>query len=275
MAVATDRVADEAGPESRGRRWARRLRAPRRRPYLLGELVIVLILLRVYDWIKDLADGKQTVALHHALDLVRVERDLHVCWEESINRFVSDHHWLSLLASYYYQFEFYTVAFIVLGVCYWRWPERYRPARNVLVLTNVVGLAVFFLCPVMPPRLLGGTFHFVDSVANAGFGGSHDAPVPANQYAAMPSLHVAWALWVAIVLAAAARQRWLKIAVFGYPVITTLAVMATANHYLLDAVAGAATTLACWAVVLAAGQWTQQRAQQRARPPAILEEPTV
>lgn len=254
MTTSDERVASRAvhvPQPSRRERIGRRLPYPRPRPYVLVELVVVLVLLRVYDLVKNLADGERSTAQAHGLDLVRVERNLHVFWEQDLNQFVTRHQWLSLLASYYYNFEFYTVAFIVLAICYWRWPQRYRPARNALVSINLVGLAVFFLYPVMPPRLLPGGA-FVDSVAAAGFGPSHGAPVPANAYAAMPSLHCAWALWVALVLAASTRNRWLRAAAFLYPLATTLAVMATANHYLLDALAGFATTGLCVALALAA-----------------------
>lgn len=238
------------GSGSRRTRVRARLRAPRIRPYLVGEAVVIVVLLRVYDLVKNLAANKKGAALHHGVDLVDAERAVHAFWEPGLNAFVTRHHWLSLLTSYYYNFEFYTVAFIVLIVCYVRWPERYRPARNALVLTNVVGLLVFFLYPVTPPRLLGPPFSFHDSVAAAGFGVSHGAPVPANAYAAMPSLHCAWALWVAFVILASSRRRWLGALAFLYPLATGYAVMATANHYLLDAVAGVATTLLCLGVAL-------------------------
>ena len=106
----------------------------------------------------------------------------------------------------------------VLGWCYLRRPDAYRGARNALVLTNVIGLAVFYLYPVMPPRLLPGG-GYVDAVAAAGFGSSHTGPVPADQYAAMPSLHLAWAVWtasVAMLLLARYRVRLLLAALPGW-----------------------------------------------------------
>ena len=261
-------------------RWSRswhRLRgrhgdgSPRLRPHIVGELVVVLILLRVYDWVKNIAAQHGGPALGHGLDIVRVEKDVGVFVEPDLNRWITGDRWLSLVTSYYYQFEFYTVAFIVLGYCWWSRPHIYRWARNALVLTNVVGLTVFVFYPTMPPRLLPGS-HFVDSVADAGFGSSHTGAVPANQFAAMPSLHVAWALWVAIVLALIVRRRWARVVAFGYPLLTTFAVMATANHYLLDAVAGAATIGFCAVVANGVGSGKGRMRPDRT---AILNRPDL
>jgi hypothetical protein len=91
----------------------------------------------------------------------------------------------------------------------------------------------------MPPRLLPGQ-HFIDTVEAAGLGSAPVGPVPSDQYAAMPSLHLAWATWVAYygsLIAGAALLRWLwRI----YPFITAAVVVSTANHYVLDIVAGVA-----------------------------------
>lgn len=261
---------------SDGRSWGNRLRgrhadgSARLRPHWIGELVVVAILLRVYDWVKEIVGRHGGPALGHGLDVVRWEKDLGLFVEPDLNRFITAHHWLSLATSYYYQFEFYTVAFIVLGYCWWSRPHIYRWARNTLVLTNVVGLVVFVVYPTMPPRLLGAQLPgttFVDSVARAGFGSNHGGPIPAAQYAAMPSLHVAWALWVGVVLALIVRRWWPRFLVFGYPLLTTFAVMATANHYLFDALAGAATLAGC---AVLADRWGSGKGGMRPDRTAIL-----
>jgi membrane-associated phospholipid phosphatase len=158
------------------------------------------------------------------------------------NRWLVGHHTLLLITSWWYQLAHLTVTLVVLGLCYLRRPDAYRGARNALVVTNVVGLVVFYLYPVMPPRLLPGG-GYVDTVAAAGFGSSHTGPVPADQYAAMPSLHLAWAVWTASVgmlLLARHRARLLWLL---YPVVTATAVVVTANHYVLDVVAGVAVAV--------------------------------
>jgi membrane-associated phospholipid phosphatase len=134
------------------------------------------------------------------------------------------------------------VTLVVLGWCYLRRQDAYRGARNALVLTNVAGLAVFFLYPVMPPRLLPGG-GYVDAVAAAGFGSSHTGPVPADQYAAMPSLHLAWAVWTASVGMLLLDRHRVRVLWLLHPVLTAVAVVVTANHYVLDVLAGVAVAV--------------------------------
>lgn len=223
-------------------------RVPRRRPPLAGELLIVFGLLRVYDWVKGVVAGEGAFAHGHAGTLVHAERLLHLYLEPGMDHWLAREHGLSLVASWYYQFAHIPVALGVLALCYVRWPWLYRPARNTLLATNVVGLVTFLWYPVMPPRLLPGG-GFVDSVAQAGFGGNHGGPVPADQFAAMPSLHVAWALWAALVVVVACPARRAARLAYAYPVLTIAVVLTTGNHYLLDVLAAAATVLAAAALL--------------------------
>ena len=192
--------------------------APRvlRRPAILGEVVVVLLLLRAYDLIRAHAEVRAQAALRNGWDLLNAERLLHIDLEPAVNRWTSLHHAISLAASYWYQFFHITVTLLVLLWCYWRRPGSYRRARNALVLTNVFGLAFFLVYPAAPPRFLPGA-GFIDAVANAGFGTSHGGPVTADQYGAFPSLHLAWAVWTAVVAARLVRPTWLRPALADLP----------------------------------------------------------
>jgi membrane-associated phospholipid phosphatase len=208
------------------------------RPYLLGELVVVLVLLKVYDLVRGQAEIRRGAAMEHGDQIMRLESTLRIQLEPAVNRWTAERDFVSFAASYWYQFAHLTITLSLLAWCWWHRPELYRAARNSLVIINAVGLVVFFLFPVAPPRLLTH-FHFVDSVALAGFGASHGGPVSADQYGAFPSLHIGWAVWTAVLgyrMARPHRARWLWI---GYPFITCFVIVATGNHYLLDAVAGA------------------------------------
>jgi membrane-associated phospholipid phosphatase len=229
-----------------------------RRPPLLGELIVILVLVKVYDQVRRLGVAQARPALHNAQDVLAIERWLHLDLELAGNRWLMGHHTMLLIVSWWYQLAHFTVTLAVLGWCYLRRPDAYRGARNALVLTNVVGLVVFYIYPVMPPRLLPGA-GYVDSVAAAGFGSTHTGPVPADQYAAMPSLHLAWAVWTASVgmlLLARHRARvlWLL-----YPAITATVVVITANHYVLDVLAGAAVAVA--ALLTSRAQITLRRSR--------------
>lgn len=223
----------------------RRIR--RRRPLLVGELVVVLCLLRVYDLARAHAEVRRTAAIAHGETILRLEGWLHLDIERAVNIWTTRHQELSLLASHLYQFLHIPVTLSVLAWCWLLRPELYRRARNALVLVNITGLAVFLLLPVAPPRLLPDS-GFVDAVAAAGFGTTHSAgPVDADQYGAMPSLHMAWAVWSAVVAYWLVRRQLLKVVWVVYPLLITVIVVMTANHYLLDLVAGAGVAAAALA----------------------------
>lgn len=219
-----------------------------RRPNLVGELLIVFVLLRVYDMARAKAEVRKLPAIANGETILDLERWLRLDVELAMNLWVTSQERLSLLCSHLYQFAHVSVTLSVLGWCWWRRPELYRSARNALVTINVIGLTVFLLLPVAPPRLLPG-YGYVDSVAQAGFGTTHGGPIPADQYGALPSLHLAWAIWATIIatrmLAPSARRHWCWL----YPVTITVIVVVTGNHYLLDAVAGTAVALCALAVV--------------------------
>lgn len=212
------------------------------RPILIGELLIVFLLLHVYDYIKSLESVRMTVSLRNGLDVLSAERWLHVDVEQTANQWLSLHESMSTLLVWWYQYSHISGTMAVLTCCYLWFPQIYRSARNSLVLTNCVGMLVYVVLPVMPPRLLPGA-GFVDSVAAAGFGPSHGGAVEPAQFAAMPSLHLAWATWVALVAFAMLRSSSKRGLVFLYPVLTGIAVVTTGNHYVLDVVAGVSLAL--------------------------------
>ena len=194
-----------------------------------------------YDRIRNLASVRRSLSLHDGRQLLTIERHLGINRELHINLWLAAHHTLASLASWYYQLAHLTVTLLVLVVVYVRWPDIYRAARNALVLINVIGLVVFWIYPVAPPRLLPGRA-FIDVTEQTGVAGATNTSAP-DPYAAMPSLHTAWAVWVAIVALLLVRAWWLRVLCVLYPLLTVAVIVSTGNHYLLDAVAGAAVTL--------------------------------
>jgi membrane-associated phospholipid phosphatase len=247
--MSSNRGLIEAGPRTRSPQptGGRALAATVKRPRIIGELLVLLLLLRAYDVVRGHAEVREAAALRHGRQLLDIERWLHIDFELSANLWTTQQNALSLLASYWYQFAHISVTLAVLVWCWWRRAHSYRRARNALVLTNVFGLALFLTYPAAPPRFLPG-FGFVDSVANAGFGATHGGPVTADQFGAFPSLHLAWAVWTALVAHRLVRSSALRRLWLGYPVITATVVVVTGNHYLLDIVAGILIALATLAI---------------------------
>jgi hypothetical protein len=125
---------------------------------------------------------------------------------------------------------------------YRRHPDAYPDWRNAFAVTSVMSLVVVVAWPVLPPRLFvgGGALHLQDTLTTHASLWSFAGPMGsvANQVAAMPSVHCAWAVIVAAVVAPRARHRSVRIAALAHPVLTAFAVIATGNHYVLDVVGG-------------------------------------
>jgi LmbE family N-acetylglucosaminyl deacetylase len=221
------------------------------RPRLAGELGVLVALLFVYDYLRGLTGARRPPALEHARAILDLERSLDLNVEAAFNGWLTAHQGaLTWLSVGYYQFLHIGAALAVLGWCYLKRPDVYRPARNALVATNAVGLLVFALYPVAPPRLLPGS-GISDMVAGAGFGTSH-GPIPIIEFGAMPSLHLAWAVWVTIVGFALTRSRLKRSLLALHPAVTALVVVGTGNHYVLDIVVGSALGIAATVVT---GAW--------------------
>ena len=183
-------------------------------------------------------------ATEHGRRIFALEQFLHIDVEPGLNRWLLPHDLLRTVANYEYASTYLIAAAAMLVWAFVRRPEQYRAIRGSFVVLNVLGIACFLVYPVAPPRLVPG-LPFVDTVRIGHTWGSWGSPLVshANQLAAMPSLHLAWALWVSVVLARVTRSRWLQVASAVHVLGTLVVIMATANHYLLDAVGGAVVVL--------------------------------
>jgi hypothetical protein len=177
------------------------------------------------------------------------ERDVHLDPEHALNDLLWHVHALAVAASYFYAALIWVVTPMVLVWLYRRHPAKYRSARTALVAATGIALLVYLLLPTAPPRMVPGA-HFHDVLAEThqwGWwsGQGSDAPRgltgTANQLAAMPSMHVGWALWSGWLIARHSRHRSVKVLGAIYPLLTAIDVMGTANHYFFDTVGGLVT----------------------------------
>jgi hypothetical protein len=188
--------------------------------------------------------------------ILDVEAWSHVDVERPLNALLTSVPPLGLLFAYLYATLHYVVTPAVLVWIALRRRDGYRPARNALLAATAIALVGYWLLPTAPPRLLGTGF--TDTMATFSgvgwWGQAASAPrgmeALSNQYAALPSLHVGWAMWVAICLRRHSRSPLLRRWVWTYPALMAVVVMATANHYLLDALAGiACACMGTWLAV--------------------------
>ncbi|MFD7088766.1 phosphatase PAP2 family protein [Streptomyces sp. NPDC056730] len=221
------------------RTWLQRVRAPRR-PRIWFEILLIAVSYWTYSLIRNAVPEQKAKALRNADWIWEAEKSLGIAVEQTINHAMNSVTWLIVGMNYYYA----TLHFIVtIGVLVWlfrRHPGRYAAARLVLFATTAVALLGYYLYPLAPPRLMNGQ-RFIDTVLRHetwGSMASGDLKHMSNQYAAMPSMHIGWSLWCGLTIFALASAPWAKILGLLYPTLTLLVIVATANHFWLDAVGG-------------------------------------
>jgi hypothetical protein len=215
-------------------------RAPGWRKY--AQLVPVAILLWALDAVDRFRAGAQAAGLLHAAAIDRLSDRVGGSAALAMNRWLAVHPLPGGAAAAYYIVLQVLVTGIVGVLLLRSGIASFRLHRDALIVTGVIGLVVFWLYPVAPPRMLPG-YHDIAAAAVPVFSSMLESKA-ADQFAAFPSLHVTWALWVAVALRALLRRRPWRVLVWAYPALTALDVLATANHYLLDVIAAPAVLLA-------------------------------
>jgi len=207
----------------------------RRRPHLVPEMLLVAAVYMAYTLGRFAAAKRPSGAFSHASDVWHVERLMRLPNEAHVQAAVIGWAHVMDLANLHYQIG-YVVS--VVGSLFWlyvRHPHYYIWYRRFLTLVTGIGLIGHFVYPMAPPRLLTGD-NVVDTAAV--FGHAVYGPVGtglSNQYAAMPSLHVGWAVVVAVGAVVVLRSRWRWLAVI-HPVLTLLVVVVTGNHFWMDGI---------------------------------------
>jgi hypothetical protein len=202
-----------------------------------GETALLAALFALWQYAGSFTFMSPDGGLPRGRWLWHAERWLHLPSETALQRVILPHPLIVQFANLYYAALHFTLLLTTLAWLFIWHRDRYRHYRTTVVLFTAAALIIQFV-PVAPPRMLGGT-GLVDTAVRYGqsvYGavGGFDA----DQLSAMPSIHVGWAVIVAVAVVGASRSRWRWLAVL-YPVLTTLIVVITANHYWLDGVAAA------------------------------------
>ena len=204
------------------------------------EVATIVIGYLGYALVRLAVKASRTSAFAHAAQLWRAERAMHLDIEPSLNHLAAVHPALAELAGYYYGLLNFIITPLVLAWLYLRRPAAFGPLRSALVLSTTAANLVFWTWPAAPPRFaVPGMTDVLDRYHILGSGDPHGPDTLVNLYAAMPSLHVAWAAWCAAAVVIATRGRWRHLA-WLYPAATTFVVLASANHFVLDVAAGLA-----------------------------------
>ena len=216
------------------------------------QLLLLLAVDVTYEVIRALLEGPADVALAHARDIVRAERALGVFVERDLQRWVLDGP--QAVESGFRWIYQNCQRLIVWTFVIWLYLRRnafYPQVRNTIIALDVIGLLGYWLYPTAPPRLTPG-YGIVDVLdpAQANLRSSIVGSLT-NLYAAVPSLHTAYALLIGITGYRACRHLVTRLIWAIYPALVVIATIVTGNHWLLDAVAGALALALAWMAVSA------------------------
>jgi hypothetical protein len=236
------------------------------------ELALTALLYTAYSAARDL-HGREVSptdydgAIRNARSVLGVERGMHIGIEHSLQELALHATWLIRLANILYGSAHFVVTMAVLAWLYRYRPARYRRWRVVLFAATAAAVVGFVVFPVAPPRMLPPSYGFVDTLHVLGGLWTFNSGVVeriSDPFAAMPSLHICWAVWCAAAIYPALRRRWARALAVAYPIVTAAVVLITGNHYLLDVAAGAAIVGIGMAVA-----WAYERSWSSVRRPRL------
>jgi len=209
--------------------------------YWWAELLAILAFYFIYSAVRNKVNDDPTVAFSHARNLIHWQQQLSINHEQVLQEWALHFRPLVIAMNYVYGSLHFVVTIGVGIYLFRRWPNDYPRWRNTLGITTAIALIGFYTWPLMPPRLLPDSYGFVDTLAKYptlwSFNSKEMSKI-SNQFAAMPSVHCAWAMFCACALVPRLKHGWAKVLAALYPVLTVTAIVLTGNHYFLDAVGG-------------------------------------
>ena len=236
-------------------------RLPRGWGDLVRQIGLLLVVDLAYETVRGVADGQRVTAFAHGQAIIDLERGTHSFFEPAVQEFFLQANWVIDFANQVYMNSQFAV---VLGFFFWVYffrNEAYYFIRNMFIVAMGLGLVGYTLYPTAPPRLFP-QYGFVDTI-NDFSNVNHDSAlvkVFINPYAAVPSMHCAFALMVGLSAARLSRHWFTRALWVMWPALVTWVVIVTGNHYWVDAALGA--------VVAATSALVAQRLLARARPHA-------
>jgi membrane-associated phospholipid phosphatase len=218
--------------------------------------------------VRGLTSTDPGTAVAHAHDLIRFEQALGIDVEADVQAAVTPSGALSTFANWIYIWGHWPVIIATMLWLVWRHREVFVRLRDAMLISGGLGLVVFVSYPVAPPRLVDPAL--VDTVTERSSAYRYlQPPNFVNQYAAMPSLHAGWDLLVGISIATAGSVLAVRIIGWVLPILMAFAVVATANHYLVDVVAGVSLALLGLTLAVLLERRRCRRAPKLHTPPAL------
>ncbi len=245
-------------------------RLPRGWGDLLRQFAFFFVAYQGYQLVRGIADGRDAVAMGNGLQVIHLERSLGTFFEPGFQEAFISHQWLIEIANWMYFNTHFLVTITFLAWLYLCRNENFNFVRNMFMVAMGLALVGYTLFPTAPPRMFPEA-GFTDTIAT--FTNMNQdsavASVLVNPYAAVPSMHIAFSLMIAVCAASLVRGVWARAVWSAYPLLVFFVIVVTANHFWFDAAAGAA--VACLAAVsahqlarLRPNAWAWHEAPQRA-----------
>lgn len=204
------------------------------------EVAIFAVAMLVYQGSRALVIGDPSTAFENAAGIINWEKGSGLFVETSIQQWILNHVELAEILNYFYMYAHWTVTPLFFIWLYKRRARVYPYVRNAFLVTNAIALVVYMVYPVAPPRLAGAREGFVDTLDNISDIDLHGGVFSGwfNPHAAVPSMHFGYALMIGMVGLVLMRHWPLRLLAVAYPVAVFITITGTANHYVLDALAG-------------------------------------
>ena len=205
-----------------------------------GELTLVAVVYLFYISVKQLlVEDIEVIAFQNAHRIIDLEISLHLFWELDIQLWLIEHfHWLVVFFNWTYSVAFFPILVPAAILLFLFRYQSYVHYRNIFLISFVITWILYLTFPTAPPRLMP-EFGFTDTIEILGPALYNHRSVLDfyNQFSAMPSMHFGWTLLLGVFFVKT-RNRLLRLFGVVYPGLSLGAIVVTANHYLLDAIAG-------------------------------------
>lgn len=211
----------------------------------LQEAVVVVVSFLIYFWIRGSVVDRAGEAMVRGFSVISLEQRLGIYWELRMQSWIIDSYFLIRTMNWIYFWAHMPLIVVIAVWLYVRHRETYWLTRNAFLASGAIGVIIYALFPVAPPRLIpfGG---FVDTMAVFDKVGYQAEGLKAfvNPFAAIPSLHFGWSLLMGLVVFRVSHHWAARVFAVAWPVLMFFAVVMTGNHFIIDAVAGGSVSIA-------------------------------
>ena len=229
------------------------------------EIALVAIAFLLYFIVRASVVQRDEEAQRNAVDIIDLQRTLGFFWEPDINAAILDYGALiQLFDAIYFWMDFPLIVAIGLWLYFFGHRHQYTVARDALLASGAIALVIYHLYPVAPPRLLPPEFGFVDTLSEYNHLAyqAQSTGFFVNPYAALPSLHIGWAVLVGGVLFWTTGNWLIRSLALFLPIGQLASILVTANHYIIDAMAGVVVALLGLLIAMALQRWGYAGAQR-------------